>query len=275
MKAARIRALLFVMGLALIAWGMMPRLSAPAAAAPLMLVTQTSTAEPPTTTPTTVPTPGEQPSATPTQPIIDPGATATPTSTPEPPPPDRPDPTSTPLPTATPTATPAPAPPAPDPAITKSVNPPVAQVGDEVVYTIAVTNLGGSPAAGVVVEDTLPSFLTILSATSTRGTVTVNGQSVRVEIGDLAPGETVEIQIRARVIAPASAPNNVNLAVVSSTTPDSNPDNNQASVPLDATGPISLPNTGDAASAALPIMATLLGLALIAASALVRRRASS
>lgn len=284
MKSARVRALLFVAGMALIVWSVVLRQSVPVAAAPNMLITETPTSEPPTPTqrptdaPISSPTP-PPPTNTPAPPTNTPTAPPPPpTSTPEPPDDGnrepRPTATSTPLPTATPTVAPTLTPgPGPDPAVTKSVNPPSAIVGQTVVYTIQVTNLGGAPATGVVVEDTLPSFLSIVDATATRGTVTTSGQTVRVEIGDLAPGETVEVRISARVTAPSAAPNNVNLAVVTSTSPDTNPDNNRASVPLDAGRPATLPNTAEEPWSPLPIAATILGLALIAASLLMRRSA--
>lgn len=269
MKAAFARALLFVAGLALIAWGMLPSAAGQVGAAPRLLVTETTTAEPPTPTP-------EPPTPTATQ-VGD--LTPVPTETPPPAPTDEPrdddddpDPTATPVPaTATPTAVPA-AP--PDPAISKSVNPPVAQVGESVEYTIVVTNLGGTVATGVVVDDTLPAFLTPTGVSASRGEATLSGQAVRVTIGDLEPGETVTITVRATVAATAAAPNNRNLAIVSSTSPDGNPDNNQASVPLDTALPAQLPGTGDDGRGALPLAALLLGAALVAASLAVRRRAA-
>lgn len=278
MKAVRVRALLFVLGLMLIGWGVAPRNAAMVQAAPAMLITETATGEPPTNTPVTpTNTPASQvdPTSTPTSPPP-PAVTDTPTATatPAPPPPADapPGPSATPTITATlaPSPSPAPAPggPVPDPAVTKSVSPSTVTVGETVVYTILVTNLGDAPAAGVAVDDTLPSFLALMEATATRGTVSTSGQSVRVEIGDLAPGETVEVRVSVRVTAPAAAPNNRNLAVVSSTTPDGNPDNNQASVPVDAAAPPSLPNTSDPTT--LPLLATALGLALVAGSLFVR-----
>ena len=288
MKRSPVRGMLFVAGLLLFGWGIAPGQSAPVAAAPLLLVTETPTSEPasPTNSPANTPT------TTPANPP--PPATATPISTPTAPPPtDTPAPTFTPAPdqpadkektatpapaataTATPILTPTATLPAatdPDPAITKSVSPPTAVVGDTVTYTILVTNLGGTLATGVVVEDTLPSFLAPGEATISRGQVSVSGQLVRAEIGDLAPGETIELRVTARVIASAAAPNNRNLATVSSTSPDVNPDNNQASVPVDAAGPVSLPNTGAAERSPLPLLVAALGLALILGSTLVRRR---
>lgn len=271
MKATLTRALLFIAGLALIGWGALPSATLSAVAAPRLLVTETATGEPstPTPPPPTATDVGEQPR---------PSDTPGPTNTPPPedtPRPDRPRPTETPTaPPASPTPVPTAAVPA-DPAISKSVNPGAARVGDTVEYTISVTNLGGSVASGVVVDDTLPSFVRPTSATTTRGDVTISGQTVRATIGDLGPGETVTITVRATVVAPATPPNNRNLATVSSTTPDGNPNNNQASVPLDTIdAPVTLPNTSDADAGLLPIAAILLGLVLVAASAWLHRRAA-
>ena len=277
MKRSPARAMLFVAGLLLFGWGIAPGQSAPAVAAPLLAVTETPTSEPasptnlPTMTPANPPPPATE---TPTAPPVVP-TTLTPTLTPEPQQPEENEKTATPTPTAAPSLTPTaalPGAPIPDPAISKSVSPPTAVAGDTVTYTILVTNLGGAPATGVVVEDTLPSFLVPSEATISRGQVSVSGQLVRAEIGDLAPGETVELRVTARVIAPAAAPENRNLATVSSTSPDANPDNNQASVPVDAAGPVSLPNTGEAERSPLPLLVAALGLALILGSTLMRRR---
>lgn len=300
MKLALSRALLFVVGLMLVGWAFMPARSRPVAAAPLMVITDTPSVEPNTPTSTTTNTPDTNPSpsatatatATATDAAATPDASATATATVEqtstatvaPPPTDEPreerDPTATPtaspsaLPaTSTPTATPPPAAPA-DPAITKSVNPPSAQLGAVVEYTITVTNQGGSTATNVVAEDTLPSFLTIEGATASRGDVSVDGQRVRVVIGDLAPGETVTVRVSARVRAGAVPPNNANLATVSTDSDGDNPDNNRASVPLDVVvpQPARLPSTGAPERDVWAPLGALLGVALIAVSLFLRRK---
>lgn len=261
MKSASGRTLLLVIGILLLSWGVLPRQSTPAAAAPQMLVTETATGEPPTRTPTPVP-------ATPTTPPTEaPTVTTPPAEVPTSPPADD---RATSTPTATPTLTPEPTILA-DPAVSKSVNPQVAVVGDTVTYTIVATNIGGSVATGVVVEDTLPSILAVGEVTADRGEVTVSGNTVRVVIGDLAPGETVTIRISAQLIAAPVPPNNANLAVISSESPDADLNNNQASVTLSGPPPVTLPSTSAAGTGLLPVLATVLGLALIGASLLMRR----
>lgn len=307
MKIALLRALLCCAGLALLSWAVLPSAVTPATAAPRFAVTETSTAEPPTPTPipsaTLPPAPPSPPPPTATEigggpppPPASPTLETAPTSPPEEPPPDDSDddgPTATPStapggPTATPSpvagvvtptvALPALSPtaggaggPLADPAITKSVSPAVAQVGQRVVYTISVTNLGTGSAAGVRVDDTLPSFVRPVEVTTTRGQASISGQSVQVLIGDLAPGETVTISVTATVVAPAPASNR-NLATVSSDTPDGNPSNNQASIPLETDGPTSLPNTGDEGQGGASALILMLGLALLGAGIFLNGR---
>lgn len=128
-------------------------------------------------------------------------------------------------------------------------------------------------ATGVVVEDTLPDFLAIVSATADRGEVTVSSNTVRVIIGELAPGESIAVRVVARVTQAPAPPNNQNLAIVSSESPDANLDNNRASVALGSPPPVTLPGTSSTGAGMLPALATMLGLMLIAGSLLVRRRA--
>jgi uncharacterized repeat protein (TIGR01451 family)/LPXTG-motif cell wall-anchored protein len=161
-----------------------------------------------------------------------------------------------------------------DPSITKLANRTTVQVGDSVDFSIIVTNLGNAPATEVVVEDTLPSFLALDGVSATRGDVSVNGATVRVTIGDLAPGETVTISISARVVATAAPPDNSNVATVTSGSGTDDPSNNTSSVSLITEAPpapASLPNTGDSGGPGLLLMAAL-GVGLIAASLLARRR---
>lgn len=282
------RIFLLVAGLLLVGAALLPGQTVPAGAAPLLLVTETSTAEPPTRTPTeantatatSIPTATATAEATPTATVTAvPPPTATATEFPTETPPDDEDPTATPTASATPTQTQTPVLIA-DPAITKSVNRNIVAVGDLVEFVLTVTNRGNQTAPGVVVEDSLPSFLALEGATATRGEVSVNGATVRVVIGDLAPGETVEIRITARVVAPAVEPNNANVGTVRSDSPSDDPGNNTSTVTLTTETPpptavppppARLPVTG-AIGGVSPLLLAGLGLGLIALSLLVRRR---
>ncbi|MBX3065369.1 MAG: DUF11 domain-containing protein [Anaerolineae bacterium] len=175
--------------------------------------TPTSTATfTPTDTPTGTLTPSETPTNTDT-PTNTPTGTLTPTETLTPS--MTLTPSDTPLVSATPTATtsltpgpsntpgPVSSPPPSisiaDPAIVKLVNPELALPGETVVFSITVTNTGGVAATGVVVTDTIPDILTVLSATTSKGTFTIVGQLVTFNIGTVNVGEVINMTITTRV----------------------------------------------------------------------------
>src|SRR5262245_2864804 len=167
------RAAMIAIGLALLAAAIAPSFGQrPAAAASLLAITDTP--EPPTLTPIPTVTPS---TPTPATPVI---ATSTPTP---------PSGAVTPPPTKVPPAGTA------DPAVTKAVNVPEAHIGDEVIFTLTVTNRGTVNAADVVVTDPVPDFLDVIEATTTRGNVSSEGRTVRVVIGTVAPGEVITITI--------------------------------------------------------------------------------
>lgn len=172
----------------------------------------TQTAEPPTPTPVV--------------------ATATP--------PDRPTvmPTETPTISATarPTATPGNGsggdPGVADPYITKRANLEQVQVGDFVEFTLTVGNTGSAAATDVVVTDPIPGFLTVYNATTTRGLISVSGNTVTIEIGTVEPGEIITIVIRTRVNQQVAPPDNRNTATLSTTSSGDDPSNNASSASL-------------------------------------------
>ena len=57
-----------------------------------------------------------------------------------------------------------------DLALTKTVSDPTPNVGDQITFTVTLTNSGPDTATGVVVNDLLPAGLTFVSATPSRGT---------------------------------------------------------------------------------------------------------
>lgn len=207
-------------------------------AMPPLNITETSTAEPPTRTPTPTVEPTNTPTNTPTYtPVVPP--TSTPTDTPVVPPTSTPTntpvmpPTSTPV--APPTDTPTPALPPespgarPDLVLNKSVSPAVTQVGDQVVYTLTLSNAGSAPAVDVTIDDPLPAFLRLIDASASSGAVQIAGNRVTVVVPVVAPGEVVTITIRAEVVAEPLPPDNRNVAVASSSSTEITTDNNTSS----------------------------------------------
>jgi uncharacterized repeat protein (TIGR01451 family) len=105
--------------------------------------------------------------------------------------------------------------------------------GDLLTYTITVRNFGPNRALDVVVNDTLSSGTTFVSAQSNRGSFTgpPQGQTGTVtwHLGDLANGNQAPAQIKVKVIVRGKS-TITNTASVSSDSTDPNPANNTASI---------------------------------------------
>jgi uncharacterized repeat protein (TIGR01451 family) len=88
--------------------------------------------------------------------------------------------------------------------ISKADSPDPVTVGDNLTYTITVTNLGPDAATNVVVTDTLPSGVTFVSASPgcvhSAGVVTCN-------LGNIPAGDSVTITIVVTVTAPGTISN--------------------------------------------------------------------
>jgi LPXTG-site transpeptidase (sortase) family protein len=83
-----------------------------------------------------------------------------------------------------------------------------------VVFTFTVTNTGLDPNPDTVFTDAVPTSFDIVEVTADRGTVTVSGNDVTVDIGTLEVGESVTITISTTV----SAGSRVNTTVVNAAT---------------------------------------------------------
>lgn len=112
--------------------------------------------------------------------------------------------------------------------VTKTANVGTIRAGDEVTYTITATNNGPSVATNVVVSDPLPAEVTLVSATSTKGTC-AGTTTVTCNIGTLAassPNNQAVVTVKVKVpftfpVGPLS-----NLATVTSGTTDPTSGNN-------------------------------------------------
>jgi len=124
-----------------------------------------------------------------------------------------------------------------DLAVDKTVNAATITAGQQVTYTLTVTNNGPATAENVLVEDNLPDFMTIVSVTADPdGTVVQTGNSAReIEVAypSLGSGDTRTITIVASIpAAQAAAAVVTNSATVIGDGIDTEPDNDSDSVDI-------------------------------------------
>jgi uncharacterized repeat protein (TIGR01451 family) len=126
-------------------------------------------------------------------------------------------------------APPPPPPPAGVPeidlAITKNDSPDPVSVGGLLTYTLTVTNKKTDTANNVVVTDALPSGVSLVSVSSTKGTCS-GTNPIMCSIGSVAYNELVSIMI---VVRPNSPGTITNTAVVTGREHEHDPSNNTAS----------------------------------------------
>lgn len=114
--------------------------------------------------------------------------------------------------------------------IDKSVSATAAQAGDNLTYTIDVTNNGPSEAQGVTVTDTLPSGLNFVSGTGpNNATLTESNGVVSFAAGSLASGASFQMTIIVSIPAGTSG-DHVNSVSVTTTTNENITTNNSDSV---------------------------------------------
>ncbi len=122
--------------------------------------------------------------------------------------------------------------------IEKTVGSPTVTAGNQVTYTLQVTNNGPATSNNVVVVDNLPDFMTIVSVTATPdGTVTQTGNAtgeIQVTYPSLASGATRTITVVASVPAGQAAQADViNSATVDGDGVDTNTQNDSDQVEVD------------------------------------------
>ncbi|MBC8535831.1 DUF7507 domain-containing protein [Feifania hominis] len=114
-----------------------------------------------------------------------------------------------------------------DLAVVKTAQPSLVVPGDELTYTVVLSNAGPADAQNVLLSDELPAAL-LNAVFSTDGGATWQSWSSPYALGTLTAGESRSILIRATVGSASGSI--VNTAVVSGTTPDPDPSNNSSSV---------------------------------------------
>ena len=112
-----------------------------------------------------------------------------------------------------------------DLSVANSVDRASATAGDNLTYTITVTNAGPSVAVGTHLSDQLPDGAQFVSASPSQGSCAGLGTDVACELGDLISGGTATVTVVVRAANPGT---NVNTAYVTSRMYDPNQGNNQA-----------------------------------------------
>jgi len=119
-----------------------------------------------------------------------------------------------------------------------TVDKPVANPGDTVVYTAAVYNNGPDAALGVVLSDNLPAGLTFVSASG--GTVGGTPSSPTVTIGAIPAGGTATVTISATVNALAAGQTITNTVSEAYAGTDSSTGNDSASASTTVNAPVTV-----------------------------------
>lgn len=118
--------------------------------------------------------------------------------------------------------------PAIDLAIVKTDSADPVNAGNDLVYTLVITNNGPSTATDVSLTDTLPAGVTFTNVTTTQGSVSHNAGVVSGNLGSLAPQASATVTITVGVNPDASGTLN-NTASVSANEDDINNENNSDS----------------------------------------------
>ena len=110
-----------------------------------------------------------------------------------------------------------------DVAVSQVLPPTPAVVGSNVVYTVTVTNQGPSDASNVILSENFLSGASIVSFTSSQGSLVNNTTSLSGNLGLIPNGGSATVSL---VVTPADPGLLVSTASVSSDNQDSNPTNN-------------------------------------------------
>jgi len=102
----------------------------------------------------------------------------------------------------------------------RDVTPVRTEVGETLTFIVAVTNNGVRPQTNIVVSDTLPLGLTLLpeSVTADKGTVTVNGNALTLDLAALSYEEIAVLTYRVTVDVGTEGLSLTNTAVAHSDT---------------------------------------------------------
>jgi uncharacterized repeat protein (TIGR01451 family) len=112
-----------------------------------------------------------------------------------------------------------------DLSVTKSDSPDPVRVGNNLTYTLIVTNNGPAAATGVTVTDTIPSAVRFVSARSSQGSCTRSSRTVTCSMGTLANAAQATVTI---VVNPTETGSRTNRVTVTGQKTDPSSGNNTA-----------------------------------------------
>jgi uncharacterized repeat protein (TIGR01451 family) len=148
-----------------------------------------------------------------------------------------------------------------DVSVVKTAAPGPYGTGNNLTYTIAVSNAGPTAAANVTVTDVIPAGTTFVSATPTQGSCS-GTTTVTCSLGTIANLGSASIAL---TVTLPSAPGPVaNTAIVSTTSPDPTPGNNTSTSNITVVPSANIP-------AISPMMLLLLAITLAMAGFIVKR----
>ena len=123
--------------------------------------------------------------------------------------------------------------------VTKDDTPDPVNAGENITYTITVTNDGPGDASGVTLQDILPAGVIFVSSAPTQGSCSEDSGTVSCDLGTLALDGSLTVDIV--VTAPSVAGSISNEVAVSGDETD--PDNSNNSAIIDTLVLLALPNT--------------------------------
>jgi uncharacterized repeat protein (TIGR01451 family) len=156
-------------------------------------------------------------------------------------------------------------PPAADLTISQTVAPEEALVGDNLSYTVLVTNNGPAIASGVEMTDSLPAEVSLIAATPSQGDFSQNGKTLQFNLGGLAVGAIASVTIVVKAESPGTISNT---ASVSATEPDPNAANNVSTLGVTVSEPPPPASSGCGAG----VGSSAVGAALLMLAVAGRRR---
>lgn len=117
--------------------------------------------------------------------------------------------------------------PAPDPAkadlsLTMQASSRLLKIGQEVTFTLTISNLGSQTATAIGLRNDLPPGLQFTSSASG---LSANGLAVTGTIGQLVPGQSVSLTFKAKATSSGSLTNAAQISASGQADPDSTPNN--------------------------------------------------